>query len=107
MTKANMIEEIQKKEAELWLALIEYDAENAPTTGNYDDEIEFDKYDAEHNRLLNAWYQLSALMETLGIERDFNLLDNKIAFDLSTELFTRRQAARGIHYDEHGNEIAC
>lgn len=97
MTKAKMIETIQNLESELWLELAEYDLENAPKDGNYDNEIKWDLEDPGHNQKLTAWFTISTLLETLDIPRADNV-NNKIAFELSTELFRERQRARGITY---------
>ena len=109
MTKQNMIAEIQAQEAALWLALAEYDNRNAPATGSYSSEIDWDLTDPGHDKHLAAWCALNTLMESLGITSDNSLWERKAAMELSSDLFLRRQAARGITYDENGNEIkrAC
>lgn len=105
MTKANMIKEIQAKEAALWLAIAEYDNQNAPVDGSRDSHLEWDINDAGHCRKLHAWAAVHDLMETMGIEPDWDLWERKAAYELSDDLFTRRQAARGIFYDDRGSEI--
>lgn len=108
MTKQKMIEEIQAKEATLWLALAAYDHRNAPVDGSYDSQIEWDLNDVGHCQHLQAWATVSDLMKALGIPSSDSLA-HKAAMELTHDLFIRRQAARGIFYDAEGNEItrAC
>lgn len=95
---------IQKKESELWLALVEYDYENAPTDGDYAREIEWYNTDVEYRQHLSAWYHVRQLMETLGVECLYDE-NHERASNLNHDLFLRRQASQGIYYDEQGNEI--
>ena len=76
MTKAKMIEEIQKQEAKLNLDLIRYENINAPDDGDYQKEISWTKEDATYQKKLHAWYSIYLLMETLGIARNPDLEDN-------------------------------
>ena len=109
MTKANMIKEIQNKEATLWMELAAYDNQYAPADGDYDREIEWDLNDDGHCQRVYAWSAVHDLMESLGIKSDFDSAEYQVASELTSELtselFRRRQAARGIYYDERGNEI--
>lgn len=105
MTKAKMIERIQHAESRAWLALAVYDNAHAPVVGGYAAQIDFDRTDAQHLKLLHYWYALNSLMEELGIESALDDEMHEKAFDLNHDLFIRRQAAQGIFYDENGNEI--
>ena len=100
MTKAQMIKRIQAAESAAWLALNQYDNIFAPVTGNYDDEIRFDTEDSRHVNLLSKWSAIESLMAELGIMCDSESADYKTAFELSNDLFRRRQAARGIYYTD-------
>lgn len=106
MTKANMIERIRLAEGRAWLALAAYDNAHAPVNGGYAAQMEFDRTDVEHLKLVSSWYALNQLMEDLSVE---SILDDEMhekALDLNHDLFIRRQAAQGIFYDENGNEVA-
>lgn len=105
MTKEKMIEEIQKQEAKLNLDLLQYESIYAPDDGDYQKEISWNKEDATYQKKLHAWYAVYQIMETLGIARNPDLEENRKASDLNKELFIRREAARGIFYDERGNKI--
>lgn len=106
MTKANMIEEIRKKEASLWLDLHEYESVCAPDDGILEHEITWEKNDTEYRVKLAAWFAVSELMERLGIAHDMEREEYKRASEFAHDLFIRRQTAKGIYYDERGNQIA-
>lgn len=96
MTKANMIEEIQKKEAALWLEIALYDDLHAPITTNVSEQIAYDCNDEGRQRHLNAWNAMYELMQSLGIDTNYDLHDHKWAAELHSDLFWRRQAASDI-----------
>lgn len=106
MTKAKMFERIQCAESRAWLALAEYDNTHAPVAGGYAAQLDFDRADTEHLKLLYSWYALAQLMDELGIKITLDDEMHAKAFDLNHDLFIRRQAAQGISYDENGNEVA-
>ena len=99
MTKQKMIAEIQAKEAALWLDLAAYDHEFAPVDGDRSNEIFWDCNDEGHLTRLHAWCAVHDLMESLGIEDEFDNDDRAEASELRSDLFRRRQAARGIFYN--------
>lgn len=105
MTKAKMIETMQKRFAELWVELKRYENENAPDDGNIGSEIYWEKTDHEYNEKLAEWYGVSKLMEDMGIPVDYSLPEMEEASELSTNLWHRRQANKGIIYDTNGNPV--
>lgn len=105
MTKANMIEIIQNKEGRLWLEMAEYDSANAPITGSLSDQLRWETTDEGHLTALFAWNAVEELMEDLGIKINLNSPEHNLATELNNELFSRRQAARGVHYNERGEQI--
>lgn len=106
MTKKEM-KTIQAAEAAAQLELAIYDSLHAPADGDDNRMIDWESNDPGHNKLLYAWAAIYSLMETLGIPVDFQLHANEQAGDLRTELFFRRQAAKGITYDAEGNEVCA
>ena len=90
------LQEIQKKEAALWLELKIYDSTHAPITMNRDARFYYDCNDAERQKHLHAWNAVYELMETLGIGVDYELSDHKWAGELDDELYQRRKAAGEI-----------
>ena len=90
MTKTNMIEAIQKKEAALWLATREHEWKNAPVTGDIADEIFWELNDEVHNFNLHAWNAVYEIMLDLGIECKHCEQSSWYADDL----WHRRRAAR-------------
>jgi hypothetical protein len=99
MTKQNMITDIQAKEAALWLELAVYDHRNAPINCTPEQQICWDCTDTGHLKLMHAWNAVNELMESLGIEADFDSSDHSAASMLRSDLFRRRQEARGIYYN--------
>lgn len=99
MTKKNMIEAIQKQEAQLFLSLSAYDNVNAYiSTGTLEEEMHWEATDPGHREKLEAWAAIYDLMDELEIEQDFDLPAHIEASDLTRDLFLRRQAAQGIYY---------
>lgn len=107
MTKTNMINAIIDEEAKLWLDLHEYDNANAPDNGSLDEEMYWECNDEGHLVRLCAWGAIHDLIEKLGIENDHSRPEHEKASELSHELFIRRQANKGIFYNERGNEISA
>lgn len=105
MKKADMIKEIQKHEAKLYLELHEYENKYAPDDGDTIKAMMWKLDDAEYQRRLSAWASVDELMKAQGIEEDFELEENQKAFELMHDLFLRREAAKGRYYDERGNLI--
>lgn len=99
MTKQKMIEEIQAKEAALWLELAVYDHAFAPVNCTAEEQIDWDCSDEGHLTRSHAWNAVNDLMETLGIKHDYDLPESAQAHELRNDLFRRRQAARGIFYN--------
>ncbi len=99
MTKQNMINAISAKEAALWLEMAKYDSLYAPVNCTLAEQLDWDMTDEGHLQLLHAWNAVNELMEDLGIETDFGDEDRQLASELRTDLFRRRQAARGIFYN--------
>lgn len=106
MTKKEM-KTIQAVEAAARLELAVYDSIHAPADGNDSRLIEWETADPGHTRLLYAWNAIYSLMEALGITADYDCTASIQALDLNTELFVRRQAAKGITYDAEGNEVCA
>lgn len=99
MTKQNMITDIQAKEAALWLELAIYDHRYAPVGCSKEAEIAWEMSDPGHLKKLYAWSAVNGLMESLGIDAGRDSSDYETAYMLRDDLWTRRQAAKGIYYN--------
>ena len=98
MKKADMIKVLQDTEGYLWLQMREYECRNAPDDGDDGKRVAWEANDPEYKRRLDQWYHASVLLEKLEVETDYTGEWYKIAGNLSTDLFLRRQAAKGITY---------
>ena len=105
MTKDNMIKAIQDAEASAWLELAKYDLDNKPIVTTWEQEKAFAQNDLGHVKLLNQWYGIKLLMDSMNIDRPFGEKAEEAA-DINHAIWTRQQNAKGIYYDENGNKIA-
>ena len=94
MTKATMIEIIQRRDAALWMDLVSYDYLEAPEDGDDSARIQFERNDKGYAERLSAWCAVRNLMRDLGIEPDLDLPDQLGAFDLIADKVRRRNANR-------------
>ena len=105
MTKGDMIKAIQDSEANAWLELAKYDLENKPVVTTWEQEKAFAENDLGHVKLLNQWYAIKTMMESMNIECHF-CDKHAEATDINHAIWTREQNAKGTYYDENGNKIA-
>lgn len=89
---------IREHEGRLWLALAEYDNRHAPVDGDIDSQLAWELDDKGHCEKLYQWSAAHDIMEALGIEVDYYDHWHAAAGALSSDLFLRRQAAKGITY---------
>lgn len=94
MTKTKMVETLKQKEAKLWLDLRQYEWANAPDDGDREKELIWERTDTIYLCKLFAWNAVHEVLEEFGIKHEHN----DKALEYSSDLFTRRQAARGIYY---------
>ena len=103
MTKQQIIDTIKAAEGKAWLELAKYDLEHKPVVTTWEQECEYAQNDVGHRTKLDVWYALKLLMNELGITADFDALHQE-AGSIIHEIFTREQNARGIYYDEWGQQ---
>lgn len=99
MTKQQIIEKIQATEAALFLELAVYDHAHAPVDCNEEAQIQWDLTDPGHRAKSHAWNIINGLMVELGIDENLDAEEFRIANELYSDLFIRRQAANGIFYN--------
>lgn len=100
-----MINTIQDAEVTAWLELAEYDLKNKPIVTTWEEEKAFAENDLGHIKLLNQWYGIKMIMDSMNIEQPFGY-KAKQATDINHTIWLREQNAKGIYYDENGNRIA-
>ena len=98
MTKQQMVETIQNAEVTAWLELAKYDFENKPVVTTWEQEKAWVEYDIGHTKLVNQWYGIKMLMESMNIEAPYGEKAAE-ATDINHEIWTREQNASGIYYD--------
>ena len=105
MKKSEMIKAMQDAEVSAWLALAKYDLENKPVVTTWNEERAWAERDLGHTKLLNQWYGISMLLDSMSIDRPFGEKAAE-ATDINHEIWLREQHAKGIYYDERGNRTA-
>ena len=105
MKKSDMIKTILDAEVNAWLELAKYDFDNKPITTTWEQEKAFTENDLGHIKLLNQWYGIKTVMESMGIASTWNEKTAE-ATDINHAIWMREQNARGIYYDDDGNRTA-
>lgn len=106
MTKNDMIKTIRDAEVSAWLDLAKYDLENKPIVTSWEQEKDWAEHDIGHTKLVNQWYGIKTVMESMSIAAQWNEKTAE-ATDINHEIWKREQAAKGIYYDENGNRIVA
>lgn len=86
MTKAKMIETLQDKEAELWLAHCSYRRYNAPQESP-EAVRAWEDNDARYMKQLYAWAAASEMLEAINVKPNFDHPLHIEASALNTELW--------------------
>ena len=86
MTKAKMIETLRDREAELWLMHCEYRRYNAPL-----DSVEalraWEDNDSRYMKQLYAWATASEMLESIGVQPNWEHPAHEEASQLNTEVW--------------------
>ena len=89
MTKQKMIETIQQREAELWLKMKEYTWNNAPLNDGYDAFKIWEDEDQYLSCLRFEWCGVLELMETLGLEPNWDLEEHIEASEILSDIWRK------------------